>query len=61
MQMIFRRSLFIAEPTDDGPRYYREPLVVNGVSSRSERQDRVEELLRMVHLPPEYMNRHPHA
>ena len=30
-------------------------------SQRRERRERVEELLEMVHLPQEYMNRYPHA
>ena len=38
-----------------------EPLLVNGVTSRSERIDRVSELLRLVGLRPEYMRRYPHA
>jgi peptide/nickel transport system ATP-binding protein len=38
-----------------------EPLLVNGVSDRTERIDRVAELLRLVGLRPEYMRRYPHA
>jgi peptide/nickel transport system ATP-binding protein len=38
-----------------------EPLLVHGVKSRREREDRVAELLRRVGLRPEYMRRFPHA
>jgi peptide/nickel transport system ATP-binding protein len=38
-----------------------EPLIVNGVGNRSEREERVAALLRMVGLRPEFMRRFPHA
>jgi peptide/nickel transport system ATP-binding protein len=38
-----------------------EPMLVNGVKSHQERVDRVEQLLRLVGLRPEYMRRFPHA
>src|SRR5262249_23532014 len=38
-----------------------EPLLVNGIKSKQERIDRVEQLLRLVGLRPEYMRRFPHA
>ncbi|MXZ03122.1 MAG: ATP-binding cassette domain-containing protein, partial [Chloroflexi bacterium] len=38
-----------------------EPLLVHGIGSSSEREDRVAELLRVVRLRPEYMRRYPHA
>ncbi len=38
-----------------------EPLLVNGVRNRQERIDRVEELLKLVGLRPEFMRRYPHA
>src|SRR5581483_10131835 len=38
-----------------------EPLLVNGVKNRRERVDRVEQLLKLVGLRPEYMRRFPHA
>ena len=37
-----------------------EPLINNGIKG-AERTDRVEDLLRMVGLRPEYINRYPHA
>ena len=38
-----------------------EPLLVNGMTNRRERTDRVAELLRLVGLRPEFMHRFPHA
>ncbi len=38
-----------------------EPLLMHGVGARSEREDRVAELLRKVGLRPEFMHRYPHA
>ena len=38
-----------------------EPLLVHGMASRREREERVAELLRRVGLRPEYMRRFPHA
>jgi peptide/nickel transport system ATP-binding protein len=38
-----------------------EPLLVNGVTNRAERTERVAEMLRLVGLRPEYMQRFPHA
>jgi peptide/nickel transport system ATP-binding protein len=38
-----------------------EPLLVHGIASGKELEDRVAELLRVVGLRPEYFNRYPHA
>jgi peptide/nickel transport system ATP-binding protein len=38
-----------------------EPLLVNGLGNRREREQRVAELLRVVGLRPEFMRRFPHA
>jgi len=38
-----------------------EPLLVNGVKDRQRRVERVAELLQLVGLRPEYMQRFPHA
>ncbi len=61
LQMIFQDPFSSLNPRMTVLDIISEPLVVNGVNSRSERQDRVEELLKMVQLPPEFMNRYPHA
>jgi len=61
LQMIFQDPFSSLNPRMTIMEIISEPLLVNGIRSRSERQDRVEALLKMVQLPPEFMNRYPHA
>lgn len=61
MQMIFQDPYSSLNPRMTLLDIIGEPLLVNGVRSLQERRDRVEELLRLVQLPPEYMSRYPHA
>ena len=61
MQMIFQDPFSSLNPRMTLLDIVGEPLLVNGVASRSERIDRVSELLRLVGLRPEYMRRYPHA
>jgi peptide/nickel transport system ATP-binding protein len=61
MQMIFQDPFSSLNPRMTVLEIISEPLAVNGVNSRQERRDRVEDLLKMVQLPPEFMNRYPHA
>lgn len=61
MQMIFQDPFSSLNPRMTLFNIIGEPLLVNGVKDRQERMDRVEELLRLVGLRPEYMRRFPHA
>jgi oligopeptide/dipeptide ABC transporter ATP-binding protein len=61
MQMIFQDPFSSLNPRMTLLDIVGEPLLVNGVSDRTERIDRVAELLRLVGLRPEYMRRYPHA
>ena len=61
MQMIFQDPYSSLNPRMTLLDIVGEPLLVNGVAKRQERIDRVEELLRLVGLRPEYMRRFPHA
>jgi peptide/nickel transport system ATP-binding protein len=61
MQMIFQDPFSSLNPRMTLFDIIGEPLLVNGVKSRRQREDRVTELLEMVGLSPEYMNRFPHA
>ena len=61
MQMIFQDPFSSLNPRMNLLDIVSEPLLLNGVKNRSERQDRVEELLSKVGLRPEYMVRFPHA
>jgi oligopeptide/dipeptide ABC transporter ATP-binding protein len=61
LQMIFQDPYASLNPRMTILDLVGEPLLVHGMRSRRERQDRVAELLRLVGLRPEYMNRFPHA
>jgi peptide/nickel transport system ATP-binding protein len=61
MQMIFQDPFSSLNPRMTLLDIVGEPLVVNGIGSRQERQERVAELLQLVGLRPEFMRRFPHA
>jgi peptide/nickel transport system ATP-binding protein len=61
MQMIFQDPYSSLNPRMTVLNIVGEPLLVNGMRNRQERIDRVEELLRLVGLRPEFMRRYPHA
>jgi peptide/nickel transport system ATP-binding protein len=61
IQMIFQDPFGSLNPRMTLLDNVGEPLLVNGMTSRAERADRVAELLRLVGLRPEFMHRFPHA
>ncbi len=61
VQMIFQDPYGSLNPRMTLRDIIGEPLLVNGVASGSALEDRVAELLRLVGLHPEYMERYPHA
>jgi peptide/nickel transport system ATP-binding protein len=61
MQMIFQDPFSSLNPRMSLLDLVGEPLLVHGMKSRREREDRVADLLRRVGLRPEYMRRYPHA
>ena len=61
MQMIFQDPYGSLNPRMTLFDIVGEPMLVNGIGSRKEREERVAELLRLVGLRPEYMQRFPHA
>jgi peptide/nickel transport system ATP-binding protein len=61
MQMIFQDPFSSLNPRMTLFDLVGEPLLVHGVKSRREREERVAALLRRVGLRPEYMRRFPHA
>lgn len=61
MQMVFQDPFASLNPRMTLLDLIAEPLLVNGVGNRRERQERVAELLERVGLRPEYMRRFPHA
>ena len=61
MQMIFQDPFASLNPRMNLLDIVGEPMLVYGVKSRKERTERVAELLRLVGLRSEYMQRFPHA
>ncbi len=61
IQMIFQDPYGSLNPRMTILDIVGEPLLVNGMRNRRQRGERVEELLRLVGLRPEYMQRYPHA
>jgi peptide/nickel transport system ATP-binding protein len=61
MQMIFQDPYSSLNPRMTLLQIVGEPLLVNNIAKGQELQDRVAELLKVVGLRSEYMNRYPHA
>ncbi|MEX1018487.1 MAG: dipeptide ABC transporter ATP-binding protein [Litorilinea sp.] len=61
IQMVFQDPFSSLNPRMTIYDIISEPLLVNRIGSRSEREDRVADLLRKVGLRAEYMQRFPHA
>jgi len=61
MQMIFQDPHGSLNPRMTLFDIVGEPLLVNGMTNRKERVERVAELLKLVGLRSEYMQRYPHA
>jgi len=61
MQMIFQDPYASLNPRMTVGSIIAEPLIIHGlVKGRKERQERVQELMRVVGLNPYYANRYPH-
>ncbi len=61
MQMIFQDPYSSLNPRMTLFDIVGEPLLVNGMKDRKQRTERVAELLKLVGLRPEFMQRFPHA
>jgi oligopeptide transport system ATP-binding protein len=60
MQMIFQDPYASLNPRMTVGSIVAEPLEVHNIGSKSERMDRVRELLKVVGLNPYFINRYPH-
>jgi len=61
MQMIFQDPYSSLNPRMTLFDIVGEPLLVNGLTDRKQRTERVADLLKLVGLRPEFMQRFPHA
>ena len=60
MQMVFQDPFASLNPRHSVGRTIGEPLRVHGISRGSEAETRVREILEVVGLPPDAVNRYPH-
>jgi oligopeptide transport system ATP-binding protein len=60
MQIIFQDPYASLNPRMTVGRIISEPLEIHNIGTPKERQDRVQELLRLVGLNPYFVNRYPH-
>jgi oligopeptide/dipeptide ABC transporter ATP-binding protein len=60
MQIIFQDPFASLNPRKNVSHIVGEPLLVHGMKSRRERENRVQELLEVVGLRREHMRRYPH-
>lgn len=59
-QMVFQDPMASLNPRMKIGAILEEPLIIHGNGDRAARRGRVEELLGLVGLPPDYVNRYPH-
>ncbi|MGH1479470.1 MAG: ABC transporter ATP-binding protein [Geminicoccales bacterium] len=60
MQMIFQDPFASLNPRMSAGRLVREPMVIHGVATGAELEDRTAELFRRVGLEADHMRRYPH-
>ena len=60
MQIIFQDPYASLNPRLSILSIVSEPLKIHGIGNKTERRERVADLLRKVGLDPDYMNRYPH-
>ncbi|MBU9719945.1 MULTISPECIES: ABC transporter ATP-binding protein [Bacillaceae] len=60
MQIIFQDPYASLNPRHKVEKILSEPLIVHGITSKQERQEKVRKILEVVGLPPEAAKRYPH-
>jgi oligopeptide transport system ATP-binding protein len=60
MQIVFQDPYSSLNPRMRIRRIVEEPLIIHKIGSRSERADRVVDLIRLVGLNPDHLDRYPH-
>jgi ABC-type oligopeptide transport system ATPase subunit len=60
MQIVFQDPYSSLNPRMRVRRIVEEPLIIHNIGTRSERADRVVELIRLVGLNPDHLDRYPH-
>ena len=60
VQIIFQDPYALLNPRMSVETIISEPLEVHGIGNKTERTERVKELMQLVGLNPSYINRYPH-
>jgi oligopeptide transport system ATP-binding protein len=60
MQIIFQDPYSSLNPRSTVGAIIEEPLIIHGLGTQKERKERVRQLMDVVGLRPEHMNRYPH-
>ncbi|MDR0268350.1 dipeptide ABC transporter ATP-binding protein [Paenibacillus sp.] len=60
MQIVFQDPFSSLDPRHCVQRILEEPLIVHGISSRKERQQRIDKLIEVVGLTRTHLHRYPH-
>ena len=60
IQIIFQDPVSSLNPRMTIRDIIAEPLIVNGIGTRSEQSERVKDLMAKVHISGDYLNRYPH-
>jgi len=60
VQMVFQDPYSALNPQKKIYTSFEEPLVVHGMKDQSEREARMQEVLKMVNIQPDYLMRYPH-
>lgn len=60
VQMVFQDPYSALNPQKKIYTSFEEPLKVHGMTSQAEREARMQEVLKMVNIQPDYLMRYPH-
>ena len=60
VQMVFQDPYSALNPQKKIYTSFEEPLIVHGMTDQAEREARMQEVLKMVNIQPDYLMRYPH-
>ena len=60
VQMVFQDPYSALNPQKKIYTSFEEPLIVHGMKEQAQREARMQEVLRMVNIQPDYLMRYPH-
>ena len=60
VQMVFQDPYSALNPQKKIYTSFEEPMIVHGIKSKEEREERMQKVLSMVNIQPDYLMRYPH-